>query len=92
MNGLTSSARRRRRVAIDAAMVFVIVLLMTQMWLLTATLESYLAGHDEAALPGVLLSAVLSGLCLALYRLVLRLDKLPGEAPESRDAGPWRIG
>lgn len=92
MNGLTSSARRRRRVAIDAAMVFVIVLLMTQMWLLTATLESYLAGHDEAALPGVLLSAVLSGVCLGLYRLVLRLDKLPEEAPESRDAGPWRIG
>ena len=49
MSGLTSPARRRRRVAIDAAMVFVIVLLMTQMWLLTATLESYLAGHREAA-------------------------------------------
>jgi hypothetical protein len=92
MKGLSSPARRRRRVAVDAAMVFVIVLLMTQMWLLTATLESYLAGHREAALPGVLLSAALFGVCLALYRLIVRLDRLPEPTSESRDAGPWRIG
>lgn len=92
MKGLSGPARRRRRVAIDAAMVFVIVLLMTQMWLLTATLESYLAGHDQAALPAALMSAVLFAICLGLYRLVIRLDKLPEQASESRNAGPWRIG
>jgi hypothetical protein len=43
--------RRRRRTAVDAALLFVIVLLMVQMWLLTATLESYLAGHHDVALP-----------------------------------------
>jgi hypothetical protein len=92
MKGLSSPARRRRRVAIDAAMVFLIVLLMTQMWLLTATLESYLAGHKEAALPAALVSAVLFGICFAIYRLVVSLDKLPEQTSESRDAGPWRIG
>ena len=40
----------------------------------------------------MLLSAALFGLCLALYRLVVRLDELPEQSPESRDAGPWRIG
>ena len=38
MSGLTSPARRRRRVAIAAEMVFVFVLLIPQLWLLTATL------------------------------------------------------
>ncbi len=51
MKGLPNPARRRRRVAIDAAMVMIILVLMVQMWLLTATLESYLAGHHGAALP-----------------------------------------
>lgn len=92
MKNLTGPARRRRRVAIDAAMVFVIILLMTQMWLLTATLESYLAGHSGAALPALVLSAVIFVLCLGLYRLVVRLDKMPEGTPESSGAGPWRIG
>ena len=39
MRGLSNPARRRRRVAIDAAMVMIILVLMVQMWLLTATLE-----------------------------------------------------
>ena len=40
-------------------MIFVIILLITQMWLLTATLESYLAGHVDVALPGMLVSGIL---------------------------------
>lgn len=92
MKDLSNPVRRKRRVAIDAAMAFVIILLMTQMWLLTATLESYLAGHRSAAFPGVLISAAISGVCLGLYRLVVRLDKLPERTPESHGAGPWQIG
>ena len=42
--------------AIDAALLFVVILLITQMWLLTATLESYLAGHIDVALPGLVTS------------------------------------
>lgn len=87
-----SPARRRRRVAIDAAMLFVVVLLMVQMWLLTATLESFLAGHSDVALPGLLTSLVLFAACFALYRLVIRLDRAPepDELPER--SGPWVIG
>jgi hypothetical protein len=91
---LRSPARRRRRVAIDAALVMVILVLMVQMWLLTATLESYLAGHHGVALPGLLSSAVLFGVCVFLYLLVLRIDRMPeriDRIPPS-DAGPWRIG
>jgi hypothetical protein len=92
MRNLSSPARRRRRVAIDAVMVFVIVLLMTQMWLLTATLESYLAGHSGATLPAFILSAAIFVVCAALYVLVVRLDRTPEGTQESRGAGPWQIG
>lgn len=94
MKGLSNPARRRRRVAIDAAMVLVILVLMVQMWLLTATLESFLAGHRGVALPALLSSAVLFAVCLFLYVLVLRIDRMPESAEHSpaSAAGPWRIG
>lgn len=72
-----SPGRRRRRVAIDAVMTMVILVLMIQMWLLTATLESFLAGHHHVAMPAFLSSAALFGVCASLYRLVLRVDRMP---------------
>ena len=95
MKALSNPARRRRRVAIDAAMVMIILVLMVQMWLLTVTLESYLAGHHGVALPALLSSAALFGVCAFLYRLVLRIDRMPDSldaAAGEQDSGPWRIG
>jgi hypothetical protein len=60
--------------AIDGAMVLIVVLLIVQIWLLSATLESYLGGHREAAVPGTIISAVLFAACFALYRFVDRID------------------
>ena len=60
--------------AIDGAMALIVVLLMVQIWLLSATLESYLAGRHEAALPGALISGILFVACLALYLFVVRVD------------------
>ena len=50
------------------------MLLVVQMWLLTATLESYLAGHHEAAVPGAIVSGLLFAACVGLYVFVLRVD------------------
>ena len=44
--------QNRGLTAIDGAMALIAILLIMQIWLLSATLESYLAGHPEAALPG----------------------------------------
>jgi predicted Co/Zn/Cd cation transporter (cation efflux family) len=84
-----AGARRRRRVAIDAVMFFVIVLLMVQMWILTAALESFLAGHAEVVLPAFLASLVLFAVCVALYVLVLRLDRAPDTDERPVQSGPW---
>jgi hypothetical protein len=45
--------------SIDGALALIIVLLMVQVWLLSATLEAFLGGHHEAALPGAIASGVL---------------------------------
>ena len=95
MRTISNPARRRRRVAIDAAMVLVILVLMVQMWLLTASLESYLAGHHGVAVPALLSSLALFAICGFLYRLVLRIDRLqdPDDHPGGAAMpGPWRVG
>jgi predicted Co/Zn/Cd cation transporter (cation efflux family) len=61
--------------AIDGSMALIVLLLLVQMYLLTATLEAYLAGHHDAALPGVILSGLLFAACAALYVFVERLDR-----------------
>jgi hypothetical protein len=92
MNSRSNPARKKRRVGVDASMMMVIILLMTQMWLLTATLESYLAGHHDVALPAMLVSAVLFLACGGLYWLVIRLDRSPETDAEPPEWGPWNIG
>lgn len=82
MKAVPEQVRTRRRVVIDAAMIFVVILLMVQMWLLTATLESYLAGHHDVALPGMIMSGVLSAGCFAIYRFARRIDRQPEREEE----------
>jgi phosphoglycerol transferase MdoB-like AlkP superfamily enzyme len=91
MKGSWHEIRRKRRVAMDAAFLFVVILLITQMWLLTATLELYLAGRPDAALPGLLISGVLFLACFALYRFVVRLDRAPEPEDRGEAVGPWDI-
>lgn len=66
--------QNRGLTAIDGAMVLIVVLLILQIWLLSATLESFLAGHREAALPGAIISGFLFLACLGLYLFVDRID------------------
>jgi len=66
---------RRGLTAIDGALALIAVLLIVQMWLLTATLESYLAGHRDAALPGMLASGLLALACFGLYRFIRGVDR-----------------
>jgi hypothetical protein len=67
--------QRRGLVVIDGAMALIAILLIVQMWLLSATLESYLAGHAGAALPAAIFSGLLFSACLALNLFVDRVDQ-----------------
>lgn len=75
MNGRRVS-QTRGLTAIDGAMALIVLLLVVQMWLLSATLDAYLAGHGDAALPGAVISGVLFLACGGLYLFVVRQEKL----------------
>ena len=72
---MESRPTRKGLTAIDGALTMLGILLIVQMWLLTATLESYLAGHHDAVIPGLAVSAVLVAACVALYAFVRRVDR-----------------
>src|SRR5690349_7679471 len=65
----------RGLVAIDGAMALIAILLIVQIWLLTATLEAYLAGHASAVLPGAIFSGLIFAACLTLSLFIDRLDR-----------------
>jgi len=65
----------RRTTAIDGAIALIAVLLIVQMWLLTATLEAFLAGHRETVLPAAILSTLLFGVCFGLYLFIEGVDR-----------------
>jgi hypothetical protein len=67
--------------AIDGAIALIAVLLIVQMWLLTATLEGFLAGHREGVLPAALLSAVLFAACFGLHLFISRVDRTARRPP-----------
>jgi hypothetical protein len=67
-------AQGRGLTALDGTLALIAVQHVVQMWLLTATLEAYLAGHHEVALPGALVSLVLFAACALLYLFVDRID------------------
>ena len=75
MANLERSKQRRGLVAIDAAMTLVIFLLVVQIWLLSATLETFLAGHTGAVLPAAIVSGVAFSGCLAVDLFVTRIDQ-----------------
>ena len=61
-----SSKQKKGLVAIDAAMALIVLLVVVQIWLLSAALESFLAGHPETALPAAIFSGLLFLGCVAL--------------------------
>jgi hypothetical protein len=67
--------RSRGLTAIDAVTALIVIVLVIQIWLLSATLDSFLAGHEQTALPAAITSGLLCAACFALYGFVRRLDR-----------------
>jgi predicted Co/Zn/Cd cation transporter (cation efflux family) len=66
--------QNRGLTAIAGAMSLIAVLLIVQVWLLSAALESLLAGNHHSALPAAIFSGVMFLICLGLYTFVDRVD------------------
>jgi hypothetical protein len=66
--------QNRGLTAIAGAMSLIAVLLIVQIWLLSAALESFLSGNRHTALPAAIFSGVMLLICLGLYVFVERVD------------------
>ena len=75
MEGPRYPPERRGLTAVDGALALIAILLIVQMWLLTAALETLLAGHPETALPAALVSGVIFLACCGLFLFVRGVDR-----------------
>ena len=64
--------RLQRTTAVYGVLCFVLILVVVQLWLLTATLNAYLGGDDEVVWPGLVASATCLLLNLGFLRYLLR--------------------
>jgi hypothetical protein len=68
------SGQKKGLTAIDGAMALVVVLLLVQIWLLTSTLENFLAGYKETVLPAAIVSGLIFAACVGLYLFIDGID------------------
>lgn len=80
-----SPARKRAARAMDGAMFLLIVLLVVQIWLLMASVESWLAGHRQVVLPAMVLSGLLFAGCVTLVTVSRRVDRSVRKHDVTRD-------
>ena len=67
---------RAQKMPILSGIVAILVLIVVlQLWLLTATMNAYLGGDRSAALPAAAASALCFVLILGLLRYVYRFDR-----------------
>jgi hypothetical protein len=65
-----------RLTVVDGALALIAVLLVVQVWLLTTTLEAWLAGRNSVALPAACASAALLAGNTALVWLMSRTERI----------------
>ena len=77
MNGVPRRpfSRDQRTTIINGMLVFVLILIILQLWLLTATMNAWLGGDDSIVWPGAVVSAAALGLNGGLYAYLRRIER-----------------
>jgi len=88
MADLERYKQRRGLVAINGAMTLIVIFLVAQVWLLSATLETFLAGHTGAVLPAAIFSGLAFLGCMALNLFVTRVDQSDHSRNARQSLGP----
>ena len=68
-------SRDQRVTIINGMLVFVLIVLVLQLWLLTATTNAWLGGDDSIVWPGALVSAAGLALNLGLLAYLRRVER-----------------
>lgn len=70
-----SRARRQRMPIVYGILCVVLVLVVMQLWLLTATMNAFLGGNDAIVWPAAAASLACLGLNAGLLRYLVLLDR-----------------
>ena len=68
-------ARRQRMTVLSGMLAFVLMLVVLQLWLLTATMNAYLGGDERVVWPAAMASAACFLLNAGLLRYLYFLDR-----------------
>lgn len=67
--------RKRAGKAVDAVLALLVILLVLQVWLLSASVELWLAGHRDVAVPAAAVSGFLFAAGAGLMMLMRRTER-----------------
>lgn len=68
-------SRDQRMTIVSGMLVFVLIVVVLQLWLLTATMNAWLGGDDSIVWPGAIASAAGLVLNAGLYGYLRRLER-----------------
>jgi hypothetical protein len=67
--------REQRLTIVHGMLIFVVVIVVLQLWLLTATMNAWLGGDDSIVWPAAAASAACLTLNVGLFRYLVRLER-----------------
>jgi hypothetical protein len=70
-----STSRRQRLPVVYGILCIVVMLVVMQLWLLTATMNAFLGGDHAIVWPAAVGSAICLALNIGLIRYLIRLDQ-----------------
>lgn len=68
-------AREQRLTIIHGMLIFVLVIVVLQLWLLNATMNAWLGGDDSIVWPAAAASAACLALNVGLLRYLVRIER-----------------
>jgi len=68
-------SRDQRATIVSGMLVFVLIVVILQLWLLTATMNVWLGGDDSLVWPAAAVSAAGLALNVGLFRYLVRLER-----------------
>ncbi len=68
-------SREQRQTIVYGMLAFVLILVILQLWLLTATMNAYLGGDESIVWPAAMASLACFALNLGLLRYLARLER-----------------
>lgn len=71
-------SREQRATIVHGMLVFVVIVVVLQLWLLTATMNAWLGGDDSIVWPAAAASAACLALNVGLFRYLVRMERTRG--------------